>query len=71
MVFDQARRPVPLTWRKPWSPWCNSQDDDPSGEPGFQGIFSYSNEGVCSWYDLAVGIMRYTGVDLRRSSYPQ
>lgn len=27
------------------------------------GIFNFSNEGVCSWYDFAVAIIRHTGIE--------
>lgn len=29
------------------------------------GIYQYSNEGVCSWYDFAREIIRYAGIDCR------
>ncbi|MDR1600912.1 MAG: dTDP-4-dehydrorhamnose reductase [Tannerella sp.] len=29
------------------------------------GIYHYSNEGVCNWYDFAVKIMEYAGLDCR------
>jgi len=32
------------------------------------GIYNYSNEGVCTWYDFAVEIVRETGIDC--SVYP-
>ena len=40
-----------------------------------QGIFHYSNEGVCSWYDLAEAVRRLTKEDcrihpIRTSEYP-
>lgn len=39
------------------------------------GVFNYSNEGVCSWYDFAVEIMQQTGSDcrikpIRTAEYP-
>lgn len=40
-----------------------------------QGIFNYSNEGVCSWYDLACEIVKEAGspcevIPVRSSAYP-
>lgn len=42
----------------------------------FNGIFNYSNEGVCSWYDFAVAILkarRYEGkvIPIRTADYPR
>ncbi len=39
------------------------------------GIYNYSNEGVCSWYDFAVEIMQHTGSNcrinpIRTTEYP-
>jgi dTDP-4-dehydrorhamnose reductase len=34
-------------------------------EPPLHKLFHYSNEGVCSWYDIAVHVIRYTGLDCR------
>jgi dTDP-4-dehydrorhamnose reductase len=35
-----------------------------SGEPGWKpGIYHYSNEGVCSWYDFAKAIHELYGID--------
>jgi dTDP-4-dehydrorhamnose reductase len=41
----------------------------------FPGIYNYSNEGVCSWYDFAVEIMQHTGSScrvnpIRTTEYP-
>jgi dTDP-4-dehydrorhamnose reductase len=47
-----------------------------SERQGFRpGIYNYSNEGVCSWYDFAVEIMQLTGRNcsvkpIRTSEYP-
>jgi dTDP-4-dehydrorhamnose reductase len=39
-----------------------------SGEKDFvAGIFHYSNEGVCSWYDFAYAIMRLNGLNCKVS----
>ncbi len=40
------------------------------------GIYHYSNEGVCSWYDFAVEIMNIAGINckvlpIESSQYPQ
>lgn len=49
---------------------------DISEKKGFiPGIFNYSNEGVCSWYDFAVEIMNFTNSKcavkpIRTSEYP-
>ncbi|MFO7370620.1 MAG: dTDP-4-dehydrorhamnose reductase [Bacteroidales bacterium] len=41
---------------------------DFSEKSGFiPGIYNYSNEGVCSWYDFAVEIMQHTGSNCRVS----
>lgn len=39
------------------------------------GLFNYSNEGICSWYDFALSIMQYRGhsteiIPVRTSSFP-
>lgn len=36
---------------------------DPSGP--VSGIFHYSNEGVCSWYDFTIAIMELSGLDCK------
>ncbi len=33
------------------------------GKPGIGGIYHYSNEGVCSWYDFALLIMKTAKID--------
>lgn len=37
----------------------------PRLRPGMKEIFHFSNEGVCSWYDFAVEIMKLSGLDCR------
>jgi dTDP-4-dehydrorhamnose reductase len=32
-----------------------------AGQAGQDGIYHYSNEGVCSWYDFAKAIAEYSG----------
>jgi dTDP-4-dehydrorhamnose reductase len=33
--------------------------------PDEVGIYHYSNEGVCSWYDFALAVMEFSGIDCR------
>lgn len=76
VVFDQVGSPTcTIDLAEALVAMVQWIQDDPSGGTGFQGIFNYSNEGVCSWYDLAVGIMRYTGSScevrpIRSADYP-
>lgn len=37
----------------------------PQLKPGMKGIYHFSNEGVCSWYDFAVRIMDKAGLSCR------
>lgn len=37
----------------------------PRLRPGMKEIFHFSNEGVCSWYDFAVEIMKLSGLNCR------
>lgn len=37
----------------------------PQLKPGMKGIYHFSNEGVCSWYDFAVRIMDKAGLPCR------
>lgn len=37
----------------------------PQLRPGMKEIFHFSNEGICSWYDFAVEIMKLSGLDCR------
>lgn len=37
----------------------------PRLRPGMKEIFHFSNEGICSWYDFAVEIMKLSGLDCR------
>jgi dTDP-4-dehydrorhamnose reductase len=44
-------------------------------EKDWHGIFNFSNEGVCSWYDFAIAIFRQRGIDchvrpIRTEAYP-
>jgi dTDP-4-dehydrorhamnose reductase len=50
----------------------NALDD---ANPFTGGLYNYSNEGVCSWYDFALAIIRLAGLDCRvipieTSQYP-
>jgi len=50
-------------------------EQDPTKRTLLRGIFNYSNEGVCSWYDLALAIMRQAGLSchvrpIRTAEYP-
>ena len=40
-------------------------DQTESGDEEAGGIYHYSNEGVCSWYDFAVEIMEMAGLECR------
>jgi dTDP-4-dehydrorhamnose reductase len=33
--------------------------------PAWEGIFHYSNEGVCSWYDFAISIFEIKGLNVK------
>jgi len=37
--------------------------DGSKSEADYHGVFHYSNEGVCSWYDFAEAIFRIEGID--------
>ena len=37
----------------------------PQIKVGSKGVYHFSNEGVCSWYDFAVEIMRQSGLDCK------
>ena len=48
---------------------------EPGMAPALTGVFNYSNEGVCSWYDFAVAIMRIRGLScqvepIRSKAFP-
>ncbi len=43
-----------------------------SGQAAQQaGIFNYSNEGVCSWYDFAQAIFELSGVKCKVEAIPE
>jgi dTDP-4-dehydrorhamnose reductase len=42
-----------------------ARTDDPLQNNWQPGIYNYSNEGVCSWYDFAMEIFSITGIDCR------
>ena len=37
----------------------------PQLKPGMKGVYHFSDEGVCSWYDFAVRIMDKAGLPCR------
>ncbi|MEY4046466.1 MAG: hypothetical protein RL284_17, partial [Bacteroidota bacterium] len=57
VVFDQIGSP---TWVYDLANMLLTIiDNGKAGEA--KGIFNYSNEGICSWYDFALSIMQYRG----------
>lgn len=70
VVFDQIGSP---TWARDLAHFLYMVVEQ--GRLEVQGIFHYSNEGVCSWYDLAEAVRHLTKVDCRihpihTSEYP-
>ena len=70
VVFDQIGSP---TWARDLAHFLYIVVEQERLE--VQGIFHYSNEGVCSWYDLAEAVRRLTKADcrirpIRTSEYP-
>lgn len=70
VVFDQVGSP---TWAADLACFICSIVE--GGRPAQRGIFHYSNEGVCSWYDLAEAIRQRLGSScvlrpIRSAAYP-
>lgn len=71
VVFDQIGSP---TWVYDLANMLLTIiDNGKAGEA--KGIFNYSNEGICSWYDFALSIMQYRGYStkifpVRTTSFP-
>ena len=71
VVFDQIGSP---TWVYDLANMLLTIiDNGKAGEA--KGIFNYSNEGICSWYDFALSIMQFRGhstkiIPVRTSSFP-
>lgn len=57
VVFDQIGSP---TWVYDLANMLLTIIDNGKAEEA-KGIFNYSNEGICSWYDFALSIMHYRG----------
>ena len=57
VVFDQIGSP---TWVYDLANMLLTIIDNGKAEEA-KGIFNYSNEGICSWYDFALSIMQYRG----------
>lgn len=60
VVFDQTGTP---TYAKDLA--TAIIDIIPQLTPGMKDVFHFSNEGVCSWYDFAVEIMRQSNLNCR------
>lgn len=75
VVYDQVGSP---TWTMDLARMLVQLTDalkDEARRPSLCGVFNYSNEGVASWYDFAVAIMRVTGLPcrilpIRSAEYP-
>jgi dTDP-4-dehydrorhamnose reductase len=71
VVFDQIGSP---TWVYDLANMLLTIiDNGKAGEA--KGIFNYSNEGICSWYDFALSIMQFRGhstkiTPVRTTSFP-
>ncbi len=63
VVFDQAGTPTSATdLARAILIVCTKIDADINN---YGGIYHYSNEGVCSWYDFAVEIVELAGLDCK------
>ncbi|MCF8238061.1 MAG: dTDP-4-dehydrorhamnose reductase [Saprospiraceae bacterium] len=59
VVYDQVGTPTcTIDLSEAIVQILKQMDQDPATGEAFQGIYNFSNEGVCSWYDFAVAIMR-------------
>ena len=71
VVFDQIGSP---TWVYDLANMLLTIIDNGKAQKA-KGIFNYSNEGICSWYDFALSIMQYRGYStkifpVRTTSFP-
>lgn len=71
VVFDQIGSP---TWVYDLANMLLTIIDNGKAKEA-KGIFNYSNEGICSWYDFALSIMQYRGYStkifpVRTTSFP-
>ena len=71
VVFDQIGSP---TWVYDLANMLLTIIDNGKAKKA-KGIFNYSNEGICSWYDFALSIMQYRGYStkifpVRTTSFP-
>ncbi len=66
VVFDQAGTPTCTTdLAECIGQILKQMDLDPGVREAFRGVYNFSNEGVCSWYDFAVAIMRFSQLPCR------
>ncbi|TLU58632.1 MAG: dTDP-4-dehydrorhamnose reductase, partial [Chlorobium sp.] len=73
VVFDQIGTP---TWSADLAAAIVAIVDQFDRDRLYQGLYHYSNEGVCSWYDFALAIMELAGLSCRvlpveSARYPQ
>jgi dTDP-4-dehydrorhamnose reductase len=71
VVFDQIGSP---TWVYDLANMLLTIIDSGKAKE-IKGIFNYSNEGICSWYDFALSIMQYRGystkiIPVRTTAFP-
>lgn len=66
VVFDQVGTPTCTTdLAESLAGFLVQGATDPKKMEAFNGIYNFSNEGVCSWYDFAVAIMRLRQLSCR------
>lgn len=66
VVFDQVGTPTcTYDLSEAIVQVLKQMDQDPVVGDTFRGIYNFSNEGVCSWYDFAVAIMRFKHLPCR------
>lgn len=76
VVYDQVGSPTLTTdLASALIDILHKQQADPSRRNLLKGVFNYANEGVCSWYDLAMAIFRIKGITceikpIRSEAYP-
>lgn len=71
VVFDQIGSP---TWAHDLANMLLTIIDNGKAKET-KGLFNYSNEGICSWYDFALSVMQYRGhtteiIPVRTTSFP-
>ncbi len=76
VVFDQVGTPTyALDLAKASLEMIRQKEEGQCEESALTGIFHYSNEGVCSWYDFALAIFELSGIScsvqpIPSSAYP-